>query len=136
MKGLTIECDVHFTRGQRTRKVIKEGPPPEPDATPLGTVPRISRLMALAIRFERLIQSGEIRDQAQIARLCHVSRARVTQVMNLLFLAPDIQEEILFLPRTTAGRDPIREIMLRPIAGVRNWKSQRKMWGYLKGEAE
>ena len=89
--------------------------------------------MALAIRFERPIRSGEIRDQPQIARLCHVSRARVTQAMDLLFLALDIQEEILFLPRTTAGRDPIREIMLRPIAGVRNWKSQRKMWEYLKG---
>ena len=61
MKGLTIQCDVHFTRGQRTRKVIQEGPLPVPgaDVTPEGTVPRISRLMALAIRFNRLIKAGD-----------------------------------------------------------------------------
>lgn len=128
MKGLTIEREVHFTRGQRTRKVIQEGPPPEPSATPEGTIPRISRLMALAIRFDRLIKSGEITDQADLARLGNVTRARVTQIMNLLHLAPDIQEEILFLPRTLAGRDPIRERMLRPIAAVLDWRKQRRMW--------
>lgn len=128
MKGLTIECDVHFTRGQRTRKVIQEGPPPEPDATPEGTVPRISRLMALAIRFDRLIKAGEITDQADLARLGNVTRARVTQIMNLLQLAPDIQEAILFLPRTVKGRDPIREIMVRPIAAEPDWRKQRRLW--------
>ena len=87
--------------------------------------------MALAIRFDRLIKHGEITDQAEIARLGHVSRARVTQVMDLLLLAPDIQEEILFLPRTQSGRDPIREIMIRPIAAVLDWRKQRRMWKQL-----
>lgn len=54
------------------------------------------------------------RAAAGLARLGHVTRARVTQIMNLLNLAPDIQEEILFLPRTLKGRDPIRERHLRP----------------------
>ena len=128
MKGLTIEWDVHFTRGRRTRKVIEEGPPPEPDMTPEGTVPRISRLMALAIRFDKLIKAGEIADQADLARLGNVTRARVTQIMNLLNLAPDIQEDLLFLPRTLRGRDPIREVMLRPIAAEPNWRKQRRLW--------
>ena len=128
MKGLTIQCDVHFTRGQRTRKVIQEGPPPEPDATPEGTIPRISRLMALALRFDRLIKAGEITDQADLARLGNVTRARVTQIMNLLQLAPEIQEAILFLPRTQKGRDPIREIMVRPIAAEPDWRKQRRLW--------
>jgi len=130
MKGLTIKRQVHFGRGRNCRKVIKEGPPPEPDhePAPTGRVPRISRLMALAIRFDRLIKAGEIADQAEIARLGHVSRARITQIMNLLCLAPDIQEAILHLPRTHHGRDPIREIMLRPIAAVPDWRKQRRMW--------
>ena len=136
MKGLTIECDVHFTRGQRTRKVIQEGPPPEPDATPEGTIPRISRLMALAIRIDRLIKAGEVTDQADLARMGSVSRARVTQIMNLLQLAPEIQEAILFLPRTENGRDPIREIMVRPIAAVPDWRKQRKMWKQLNTQAQ
>ena len=132
MKGLTIHRQVHFRRGRNTRKVIKEGTPPEPDQTPEGNIPRISRLMALAIRFDRLIKAGEITDQAEIARLGQVSRARVTQIMNLLHLAPDIQEAILFLPRTLHGCDPIREIMLRPIAAIPDWRKQRRMWRQLR----
>ena len=128
MKGLTIQRQVHFRRGRKSRKVICEGPPPEVPPTPAGRVPRISRLMALALRFDRLIKAGEITDQAEIARLGQVSRARVTQIMNLLMLAPDIQEDILFLPRTQSGRDPIREIMLRPIATIIDWRKQRKFW--------
>ncbi|RLJ02122.1 MAG: hypothetical protein DRP08_04835, partial [Candidatus Aenigmatarchaeota archaeon] len=70
------------------------------------------------------------------ARLGHVSRARVTQIMNLLLLAPDIQEEILFLPRTLTGRDPIRERMIRPIAAVPDWRKQRKMWKQLLADQQ
>jgi len=132
MKGLTIQRQVHFGRGRNSRKIIHEGPPPETPPTPTGRVPRISKLMALALRFDRLIETGEITDQAEIARLGHVSRARVTQIMNLLQLAPDIQEAILFLPRTQHGRDPICEIMVRPIAAILDWRKQRQMWIELK----
>jgi hypothetical protein len=52
----------------------------------------------------------------------------MTQIMNLLNLAPDIQEEILFLTPVESGRDPIRELQLRPIALVPNWRKQRRMW--------
>jgi len=130
-QGLTIQRKFHVRRGHCSRKVIKEGPPPETPPIPAGTIPRISRLMALAIRFDRLIKSGEVTDQADIARLGHVSRARVTQIMNLLLLAPDIQEEVLFLPRTQRGRDPIRERMIRPIAAIPDWRKQRRMWKQL-----
>ncbi len=93
-----------------------------------GTVPRISRLMALAIRFDGLIQRGEVQDYADLARLGYVTRARITQIMNLLNLAPDIQEELLFLPSTLEGRDPIRERDLRSIARVPHWSRQRALW--------
>ena len=96
-----------------------------------GNVPRISRLMALAIRFDGLVRRGEVRDYADLARLGYVTRARITQIMNLLNLAPDIQEALLFLPRTLQGRDPIREKDIRPIAGVPHWSRQRAMWGQL-----
>lgn len=84
--------------------------------------------MALAIRFDGLVRGGEVRDYADLARLGYVTRARITQIMNLLNLAPDIQEGILFLPRTVKGRDPIRERDVRPIAAVPHWHRQRKMW--------
>lgn len=58
-------------------------------------IPRIARLMALAIKFQDMVDRGEVRDYADIARLGYVTRARLTQIMNLLLLAPDIQEQIL-----------------------------------------
>ena len=127
MQSLTIERQVHFTLGRRARRVIQDGPPPV-TPPPKGRVPRISRLMALAIRFDRLIKDGEIEDQADLARLGSVSRARVTQIMNLLLLAPDIQEALLFLPRTVKGRDPIREHHIRPLTGILDWRRQRERW--------
>jgi len=99
-----------------------------------GNVPRISRLMALAIRYDGLVGNGEVRDYADLARLGYVTRARITQIMNLLNLAPDIQEALLFLPRTVKGRDPIREKDVRPITAVAHWHRQRKMWAKLAGE--
>jgi hypothetical protein len=135
VKGLTIQKEVHFGRGQRSRKVLREGPlsgtPQEP---PVGRTPRISKLMALALRFDRLINEGEITDQAELSRLGQVSRARVTQIMNLLMLAPDVQEEILFLPRTPSGRDPIRERHVRPLTTVLDWRKQRRWWKQLLEE--
>ena len=136
MNGLTIERKVSFVRGPRSRKVISQDSSAETETVPKGTIPRLSRLMALAVRFERLIKEGEITDRTELARLGHVSRARVTQLMNLLLLAPDIQEEILFLPRTVKGRDPIREIMVHPIAAEPDWQKQRKMWKRVKGKSK
>jgi hypothetical protein len=96
-----------------------------------GNVPRISKLMALAIRLDGLVQCGDVSDYADLARIGYVTRARITQIMNLLNLAPDIQEELLFLPRTVKGRDPICEKHMRSIVTVSYWPRQRKMWAKL-----
>ena len=128
MKSITLEADIHFQRrGRGARRVMETGSDPDADA-PVGRLPRITRLMALAIRFDDLIQNGEVTDYAELSRLGHVSRARVTQIMNLLILAPDIQEAILHLPRVTGGRDPIHLRQLQSIALVPDWRKQRKHW--------
>ncbi len=124
--NLTVTRRVQFNGGAKGRKRLEERVP-RPDV-PSGRVPRISRLMALAIHMQRLIDGGHVRDYAELARLGHVSRARVTQIMNLNFLAPDIQEEILFLPRVERGRDPVREHAVRPIAARPDWGKQRRIW--------
>jgi len=125
-KGPTITKKVHFRQGRGTRKVLEEGKPKAPEAP--GRVPRISRLMALAIHMRELLDSSEVTDYAELARLAYVSRARITQIMNLRLVAPDTQEEILFLPRTDGSRSPIRERMVRPITAVIDWRKQRRMW--------
>lgn len=81
--------------------------------------------MALAIRFEQLILDGVVKDQADLARLALVSRARVTQIMDLLMLAPDIQEALLFLPPVFKGREPITERDIRSLLSQPSWEQQR-----------
>ncbi len=87
--------------------------------------------MALAIHFEGLLANGEVTDMADLARLGHVSRARTTQFMNLRILAPDIQEALLFLPRTDAPRDALKYADLCSLTVEPNWTEQRRMWRVL-----
>lgn len=98
MKPIRVEAEIHFQRRERGHRVLVEGPQ-EDTPRPSGRIPRVTRLMALAIRFDGLIKAGKIDNQAELAQLGNVSRARVTQIMNLLMLAPDIQEDLLFRPR-------------------------------------
>jgi hypothetical protein len=101
---------------------------------PATRVPRLARLMALAIRFEELLRLGEVHDYAELARLGHVSRSRITQIMNLRLLAPDIQEEILFLAPCKRGRDPIHLALVQPVALEPDWRRQRQCWAALLRE--
>jgi hypothetical protein len=132
--GLTVTKQVHFRCAKRGRKVIAEGHAVQTQDP--GSVPRVSRLMALAIHMEDLVRQRAVADYAEVARLAHVSRARITQIMNLLHLAPDLQEELLRLPRSNGGRDPIREKMVRPITAVADWRKQRRMWEEVKGNGD
>jgi hypothetical protein len=126
--SLTIECAAHFRRVDHGTKELRTGREPESPAVGTGRIPRVARFMALALRFEQLLCGGEIANCGELARLGHVSRPRISQVMALLQLAPDIREAILFLPLTERGRDPIRLAQLLPIARTLDWKKQRRMW--------
>ena len=129
---LTITCTLPRTRrGARGRQEFPAGREAR-SPVPSGRVPRIARLMALALRFEQLVSSGEIASYRALAELGHVSPARVTQVMNLLCLAPDLQEQILDLPRVEKGRDPLHLRQLQPIAATLDWQKQRKLWHKLQ----
>lgn len=116
-------------RGKGAKKQFVEGKPKTSvtDAS-AGRVPRISRFMALAIHFEELIRNGVVTDYAELARLGHVTRARVTQIMNLRLLAPDIQERLLFLSLTQKGSDEIHLLELQRVAAEFNWLQQRMLW--------
>ena len=126
MSSLVVEYSL--TPNRRGRK-----PGHNPVAVDTGKLPRVTRLMALAIKFETLIADGVVKDYADLARLGYVTRARMTQIMNLLNLAPDIQEEILFLPKTTTGRDPVSERNIRRITAIVPWGRQRKAWREMYG---
>ena len=129
MSNLTVEYSCHIINTRNGRQRLLPGEAPEP-LTPVepGRTPRISKLMALAIRFEEKLQQGHVRDMAQLARLGHVSRARLTQIMNLRLLAPDIQEDLLYLPRVLEGRSLIKYRDLTPIIQCPIWREQREQW--------
>lgn len=125
-RGLVVTKTVDFARPRGQREAGRTEPQP-PEAG-RGRVPRVARLMALAIRFDALLRDGAVSSQAELAQVGHVTRARVTQIMNLLWLAPDLQEAILFLPELTRGRDPVTEHQLREVAAILDWNEQRVMW--------
>jgi hypothetical protein len=89
--------------------------------------------MALAIKLDGLIRSGQITSQRELAAIAHVTPARVTQILNLLGLAPDIQELLLNLPAVTSGRDPVTEREIRPVAALIRWSCQRAAIGHISG---
>jgi hypothetical protein len=126
---MTITAPVDFSREARGRLRLATQPQPATaTARPQGRVPRVARLMALAMRLEAQVRRGELTNYSELARVGHVTRARISQILNLINLAPDIQEAILCLPLTEHGRDPIHLAMLQPIAAAFDWQKQRRLW--------
>ena len=122
----TVVRTIHITRKARRKRVVLG--PEAPKAELPGRVPRVARLLALAIKYDRLLRKGVVADLSELARLCQVTQPRMTQIMNLLHLAPDIQEEILNLQPVSTGRDPVTERDLRPLAALLSWAQQRSVW--------
>lgn len=121
---ITVKQTIQLETGDRGRLRVTDTPSATETVEP-GRIPRISRLMALAIKFDGMIREGVVADQSELARLAHVTQPRMTQIMNLLLLAPDIQETLLFLPRVESGKDPVTERDLRPVVAEVDWVRQR-----------
>ena len=114
-----VELEVTLELPQFTGPARKEQAP----APVRERNPRVTRLVALAVKYKGMVDGGELRDYADIARLGYVSRARITQIMNLSNLAPDIQEALLF----PAGDVP-PERRLRGVVAEVDWGVQRRRW--------
>jgi hypothetical protein len=98
---------------------------------PVGHVPRVARVLALAHHFDSLIEQCLVKDYAEIAQSAHMTRARVTQIMYLKFLAPDLQEQLVELPMQQ-GKDQLSENDVRQIALIPEWAMQRRQWQQLR----
>jgi hypothetical protein len=123
-----IQVEVTLPVRPRRQENRKGGQPDSvSDAGSRSRIPRITRLMALAIKFQDMVDRGEVRDYADLARLGYVTRARITQIMNLLNLAPDIQEELLTASHLGV-QTSFSERSLRRVMGVVTWGHQRKLW--------
>lgn len=98
-----------------------------------GRLPRVTQVLALAIQFQDMIERGEARHYADLARLGCLTRERMSQIMELIWLAPDIQKEILEFPSTHTSRFLISETAVRQIAGRLRWAEQKDLWANMKG---
>ena len=91
--------------------------------------------MALAIKFEGLLEEVEGLSYADLARLGGVSRSRITHILNLLYLAPDLQERLLFLEPRPTGPDRIHEAALRRLSHLYEWREQRRVFEAILADA-
>lgn len=106
---------------------------PEYDEVVLpGRLPRITRLMALAIRGDDLIRAGKLEDMTHLAQICKVTQARISQILSLKMLAPDIQEQLLSLPRLAEGKPEITEKSVRQITMLDDWDETRRAWEIMR----
>jgi hypothetical protein len=129
MQNSTVEIQFRL---YATGRPHSGGVPSDAPHSGNGRLPRITQVMALAIHFQDMIQRGEVQDYADLARLGCLTRERISQIMELIWLAPDIQREILEFPPSGAGRFPVSEAAVRKIASPLSWDEQRYGWQLLK----
>ena len=127
MISVKRRIEVRNTPTGKRLVVASATPRPEPPP-PEVKVASVARLLALAIHLEGQIRAGAVRDQTALARQLKVTQPRMTQIMNLLHLAPDIQEALLFLPPVRGREESVSERDLRRICGSAKWSIQRTRW--------
>jgi len=116
----TAICNVKFKKKLRRGKF-------EAGEQSIGRVPRVARLLALAYRIDGMIRSGELKNWTEAARLVGITRPRMTQIANLMLLAPALQEPLFLLPIPGATTGSLTEHVFRPIAALACWHAQEAL---------
>ena len=101
--------------------------PPAPKPEPVRRPAKVARMLALAHHLQGAVDRGLVADRAAVARKQGLTRARVTQLLDLLLLAPDLQVAVLAL-EAVDGAEPISERALRAVAHAGRWVEQRAAW--------
>lgn len=108
-----IQAKFQTSASSHGRQRVSAPKPKKPSAP--AKLPHITKQMSLAIRLEHLLSSGQVKDQAEIARAAGITRARVTQILNLTNLAPDIQHA------SSISNVPSSRVLKQ----LMNWKAPR-----------
>ena len=127
-RPLKLKFEIHLARHGGNSVRLEAGPAPKPASKPKPSekVPRVVRLLALAHHFQKLLDDGWVSDYADIAKLAGVSRARVSQIMDLLLLAPSIQEKMLLRYQILPTEITFSERKLRTISRILQWDKQER----------
>ena len=119
-----------FWRRSRSVELTPTPPPDKPE--PVRRPAKVARQLALAHHLQRAIDRGVFLDQAALARKLGLTRARVSQLFDLLMLAADLQEQVLAL-EAVDGAEPMAERTLRAVAHAGTWAAQRAAWARIVG---
>lgn len=94
----------------------------------LDQLPRIDaeKTWVKTAKVKQAIEAGEYEGQADTARQLGLTRARVSQLLDLTRLAPGIQEGILFMERVD-GVEPMSERRLRGVVSPTEWTGQLRL---------
>jgi hypothetical protein len=103
-------------------KVFVDGPP-SPPPEPVRRPARVAIMLALAHKIQVAIDGGVVRDRAEAASRLGLSRARISQLLDLMLLAPDVQEQILF-SESVDGLEPMSERAVRAAVRTGSWREQ------------
>lgn len=115
---------------ERKQAVRFTAEPPPPPPEPVRRPAHVAKMLALAHHLSAAIEQGAVADQATVARRLGLTRARITQLLDLTLLAPDVQEQVLEL-EAVDGREPLRERRLRAVVAAGTWPQQRAAWARL-----
>ena len=128
---ITVKRKLNVQIVARGRKTIRPHDANSDSANktkPPARIPRIARLMALAIHYQEMLRTGEANDMIELSRRAKVSQPRMSQIMALNLLAPDIQTALLDLPPQSKGKPFLHEKRIRPITAMLDWTKQRVAW--------
>ena len=120
----SIKLDIHFASGTHNHRMLRKGKKPKHAKS--TRLPRVTRLMALAIKYENLIEKGLVKNHDELANLAGVERSHISSILRLRLLASDIQEWLLNQPETEKNGTPVGFIQLRKIAATASWEEQRE----------
>ena len=105
-------------RAQRARRTLGQ-----PSRRPAY----VARLLALGHQLRRLLDEGRVESVGELARRVEVSQPRITQLVNLTYLAPAIQGEVSAL-EAVDGKEPMSERPLREVLREAGWVGQWRVW--------
>ncbi|MGH2901408.1 MAG: hypothetical protein ACREBE_16250 [bacterium] len=118
---IVVSAPLHRVRTRHRQGFIKQAAIVR---LPVRRPARVAIMLALAHSIDAAISAGRLRDQGEAARRLGLSRPRITQLLALLQLAPELQERVLFL-EAVDGLEPVTERDLRPLTRVLCWDDQR-----------
>jgi hypothetical protein len=120
----SVTLSVHLVTGECGHRILRKGKRPK-HAKPVR-LPRITRLMALSIKYEHLLRKGLVDSHGELAGLAGADRSVISRIIRLRLLAPDIQEWLISLPEQNPGGDPVGWTQIRPLTRIVSWEEQRR----------